>query len=380
MLAEGASFGFEWGVAMKLNWPQLGLVSGLVATILVSCGKESPHERANPDTVPAKPVRVARAEMRPMERALHVVGTLQAHDEATVAAQVAGQIEKTIVDLGDRVTTGQELARIDTASYEALARQAAANLTKAQASAANAAQSLKRVQELQKDKIASSSEFDQAVADSEQSRAEVKAAEATEAIAQLNLSRSRVKAPFDGAVAERVADSGDYVSVGTPIIRLVKTDPLRLRLDVPERESPAVRVGQTVQLTVEGDTNVYSGAITRVAPAIRQSDRMLPVEADVPNRGALRAGLFARARIIVDEHDSGLSVPASAMAVFAGIEKVVAVQDGKALEKPVSTGRRGPDWVEVLSGIKDGETVVLGPGGLRTGQAVTITGDGKVSR
>ncbi len=362
---------------MKLNWRHLGLVSGLFATLLVSCGKESPSERANPGAAPAKPVRVARAEMRPMERALHVVGILQAHDEATVAAQVAGQIERTIVDLGDRVTTGQELALIDTASYEALARQAAANLAKAKASAANAAQSLKRVQELQKDKIASSSEYDQAVADSEQARAEVKAAEAAEAIAQLNLSRSHVKAPFDGAVAERVADSGDYVSVGTPIIRLVKTDPLRLRLDVPERESSAVRVGQSVQVSVEGDTNVHSGSITRVAPAIRQSDRMLAVEADVPNRGALRAGLFARAKIVVDDRDSGLSVPASALAVFAGIEKVVVVQDGKALEKPVSTGRRGLDWVEILSGVKDGETVVLDPGGLRTGQAMVVAAEGK---
>ncbi len=365
---------------MKLKWRHLGFAGGLVATLVVSCGKELPRDGATPGSAPARPVRVARAEMRPLERALHVVGTLQAHDEAMVAAQVAGQIEKTIVDLGDRVTTGQELALIDTASYEALARQAAANVAKAHANAANAAQTLKRVQELQKDKIASSSEYDQAVADSEQARADVKAAEAAEAIARLNLERSHVKAPFAGAVAERVADSGDYVSIGAPIIRLVKTDPLRLRLDVPERESPAVRIGQTVQLTVEGDTNIYSGTITRVSPAIRQSDRMLPVEADVPNRGSLRTGLFARARIIVDERDSGLSVPVSALTVFAGLEKVVAVQEGKAVETPVTTGRRGAGWVEILSGLKVGEGVVLEPGGLRTGQAVTIVGEGEVPR
>ena len=136
---------------MKLNWLQLGFAGGLAATFLVSCGEEPPRKRANPGTGPAKPVRVARVETRPMQRALHVVGTLAAQDEATVAAQVAGQIEKTFVDLGDRVTAGQELARIDTASYEALARQAAANLARAQARAANAAQTLKRIQELQKD-------------------------------------------------------------------------------------------------------------------------------------------------------------------------------------------------------------------------------------
>lgn len=365
---------------MKRNWAQVGFVSGVAATLLASCGKELPPERKPPGTATAKSVRVARAESRPMERVLMVVGTLAAHDEATVAAQVAGQIEKTFVDLGDRVAAGQELALIDTASYDALARQAAANLAKAQASATNTARSLQRVQELQRDKIASSSEYDQAIADFKQALAEVKAAEAAEAIARLNLSRSRVKSPFDGAVAERVANSGDYVSVGAPIIRLVKTDPLRLRLDVPERESSAVRVGQTVLLSVEGDTNVYSGTLTRVSPSIRQSDRMLPVEADVPNRGALRTGLFARARIIVDVQDSGLSVPANALTVFAGIEKVVAVQHGKAVETPVTTGRRGTDWVEILSGLSGGETVVLEPGGLRTGQTVMIAGEGNDSR
>lgn len=107
---------------------------------------------------------------------------------------------------------------------------------------------------------------------------------------------------------------------------------------------------------------------------------MLPVEADVPNRGALRTGLFARARIIVDVQDSGLSVPANALTVFAGIEKVVAVQDGKAVETPVTTGRRGTDWVEILSGLSGGETVVLEPGGLRTGQTVMIAGEGNDSR
>ncbi len=357
----------------------VGVVGVLCAALLVACGRQSASRTAGAADVAAVTVSLVQAAVRPMERTLRVVGTLQAHDEATVAAQVAGQIEKTIVDLGDRVTAGQELALIDTASYDAFAHQAAANLAKAKASAANAAQTLKRVQQLQKDKIASSSEFDQAVAESEQALAEVKAAEAAEAIAQLNLSRSRVKAPFDGAIAERVADSGDYVSVGTPIIRLVKTDPLRLRLDVPERESSAVRVGQSVQVSVEGDTNVHSGSITRVSPAIRQADRMLQVEADVPNRGGLRAGLFVRARIVVNEHEAGLSVPANALVTFAGIEKVIVVQEGKALEKTVATGRRGEDWVEILSGLTAGETVVLEPGGLRTGQAVVAKAAGEVA-
>jgi RND family efflux transporter MFP subunit len=301
-----------------------------------------------------------------------VVGTLLPYEEATVAAQVAGQIEKSRVDIGDRVTSGQEMALIDTTSYEALARQSAANVAKAAASAANAERNLKRVQQLHEDHIASPSDLDQAIADAEQARAEVKAVEAADAIARLDLERSRVKAPFDGAVAERIATTGDYVAIGTPIIRLVKTDPLRLRLEVPERESIAVRDRQAIRLTVDGDTNIYTSRMSRLAPALDQTNRMLLVEADMPSRGTLRPGLFGRAEIIVNDHELALSVPDKSIVTFAGLEKVVVVKDGKALEKHVTTGRRRNDAVEIVSGLAVGEMVVLEPGGLRTGQPVTF--------
>jgi len=260
---------------------------------------------------------------------------------------------------------------IDTTSYDALARQSAANLARAQAAAGNAAQNLQRVEDLRRDNIASSSELDQAIAENDQAKAEVKAAEAADAVAQLNLARSRVKAPFGGVIAERILSAGAYAAIGTPIMRLVKTDPLRLRLEVPERDAPAVRLHQLVRVTVEGDTNVYNGQLTRIAPDLQESTRMLIVEADVPARGGLRPGLFVRAQIVVNEHEPGLSVPTEALTTFAGLEKVITVKDNKAVERIVTTGRRGPDWIEITSGLVAGDPVVLEPGGLRTGQALT---------
>lgn len=356
---------------MKLAPSGPGVAGVLLALLLVSCGKPAAPTGGPPDAA-ARAVQVAPAVLRPMERTLPVVGTLSAHEETIVAAQVSGQIEKYQVDLGDVVAAGQELALIDTTAYEALARQSAANLAKATASAANAAQNLKRVQDLQREKIASSSDLDLAVAEHEQAQAEVKSAEAAEAIARLNLERSRVKAPFDGAVAERSASVGSYAAVGTPIARLVKADPLRLRLEVPERESIFVRAGQPVRVTVEGDTNVYTGTLARVAPALRPASRILPVEADVPAQGSLRPGLFARAQIIVNANEPALCVRASCLVTFAGLDKVVLVADGKALEKTVVTGRQGGDWVEIVSGLSAGQPVVLEPAGLRTGQPVTL--------
>lgn len=355
---------------MKPGISHLWLPAGL-AMLLAACGKPDQAKPARTDGAP-RPVRVAHAELRPMERTLRVVGILAAHEEATVAAQVAGQIETNHVDLGDRVTAGHELASIDTTSYEARARQSAALLAKANAAAASAARNLKRIQDLQKDKIASTSDLDDAVAEAGKTAADVKAAEATDAIARLDLERSHVRSPFPGAIAERLVNAGDYVAVGAPMFKVAKTDPLRLRLEVPERESMATRVGQTVRLTAEGDTNIYRGKISRIAPAIRETDRMLQVEADVPNPGALRAGLFANAEIVVNEHEPVVSVPEKSLVVFAGIEKVVTIKDGKTVEKSVSTGRRHSGWVEVVSGLAAGEIFVLEPGGLRTGQPVTV--------
>jgi multidrug efflux pump subunit AcrA (membrane-fusion protein) len=125
-------------------------------------------------------------------------------------------------------------------------------------------------------------------------------------------------------------------------------------------------------VTVEGDTRVHSGRITRVSPAILEENRMLRVEADVPSGDTLRPGQFASAEIVIDEREDGLSVPASALVTFAGLEKVVVVEEGKALEKSVATGRRGADWVEIVSGLAPGETVVLEPTGVRTGQPLDI--------
>ena len=144
-------------------------------------------------------------------------------------------------------------------------------------------------------------------------------------------------------------------------------------MEVPERDSVLVRVGQQIRVRVEGDTNEYTGSLARVAPAIRETNRMLAAEADIPAQGGLRPGLFARVEIILDADEQAVSVPVESLVTFAGLEKVVTVVDGKAVEQPVKTGRRGPGWVEITSGLEAGQVVVLDPAGLRTGQSVTVT-------
>ena len=326
----------------------------------LSCSKSQgePSAAARDDAVP---VTTARVELVPMDRTLSVVGTLFAKDEAVLGAEVEGKVEKTRVDFGDRVTSGQELALIDTTSYEALARQSAANVAKAKATALNAEANLNRTQELQKNNIASASQFDEARATAEQARAEVQAAEASDAIAQLNLGRSHAKAPFDGAVAERIANAGDYVKVGAPLFHLVNDGVLKYIVQAPERYAGQVQKEQLVQFTVDawpGET--FEGKVYLISPSVTTATRAFAFGALVQNPARrLKANTFARGQLILERNVSTPMVPIDAVINFAGVTKVFVVESELAHAREVQVGRIKEGRQEILGGLKEGEWVVL---------------------
>jgi RND family efflux transporter MFP subunit len=177
---------------------------------------------------------------------------------------------------------------------------------------------------------------------------------------------------LDGIVQEKTASIGEYLAAGAPVVNIVRMDPLRLRAEIPERESRTVRTGQDVRVTVEGDPTVYVGKIMRLSPVIAEQNRVLVVEADVRNNGTLRPGSFAHAEIVTNDAKMAVTVPNNAIVTFAGIEKVIVVQNGKALERPITTGRRSTEFTEIVAGISVGEKVVVDPGNLQSGQAVEV--------
>jgi RND family efflux transporter MFP subunit len=191
-------------------------------------------------------------------------------------------------------------------------------------------------------------------------------------LARKQLADTRITAPFDGIVSERRASLGQHLDVGVPLLTLVKADPLRLRVEIPERDAPRVAAGQAVRLHLTGDTNTYQGTVRRLSPSLLETSRMLVVEADVPASGALRPGAFVRAEIVVETGFPGLTVPPDALITFAGVERVFIHEDGKATERRVTTGDRGKDWIEVTSGLKGGESVIHSPAGLVNNRPVFL--------
>jgi membrane fusion protein (multidrug efflux system) len=341
------------------HWP-LAISGSLVALALaVSCSRP-PVAGAKQETVDAVPITVAKVEVMPMDRSLDVWGTLYAKDEATLGAEVEGKVEKTLVDFGDRVTAGQELASIDTTTYDALAHQAEANLAKAKASANNAELNLKRAEELRKNNIASQSDMDAAVAAAEQARAEVKADEAASVVSQLNLQRSHAKAPFDAAIADRIASAGDYLKVGAPLFRVVNDNVLKFIVQAPESYAGKVIKGQQVIFWVDayGTNESFEGKVYLISPAVNTGTRAFPFGALVQNsEHRLKASSYARGKLVLARAVPTLVVPLDAVSTFAGVSKVFVVENGVARAQEVEVGRVREEQQQVFSGLKPGALV-----------------------
>ena len=385
----------------------------IAAVVFTGCGSD-PSARALPENlVEARRVRVGTATEAQVARTVSATGTLAADDQVVLGTKVIGRVSEIAVDLGSRVRKGQMIARIDPSDYRLRVDQAEAALQQARVRLGlpaegtsdkidpeqtslvrQAAAMLKearlthdRMAELWKGKYIARADLDAAV--SKLAVAEGQYQAAIEEIrnrqgllvqrrSELEISRQQladtaIVSPTEGAVSERQVSVGQYLAAGAPVVTLVRIDPLRLRLAVPEREAGAVRVGQTVELTVEGDSVKYPGWVARLSPAIAENNRTLLIEAEVPNgKGMLRPGSFAKADIVVEAGQKIVTVPADSIVTFAGIEKVLTVADGKAVEMRVRTGRRVGDRVEIIEGISIGNRVIVQPGNLVGGQPVTV--------
>lgn len=359
-----------------------------------------------------KQVKLFRVTESSLEETVTVTGTLAAYDQATISAKVPGRVRKLNVDLGSTVRQGQVIAELEPRDAQLRLAQAEAALAQARArlglspegeddsvdieQTAIVRQARALLDEATLKQQRSAKLLDQGVI----SRAEVDATDAAYKVAQsryqdaieeirnrqallvqrrseVELARQQItdmsiRAPFDGVVEERITSPGEYLATGAAVVRIVKMNPLRLRAEVPERESQNVRIGQQVRVSVEGDPNIYTGRIARLSPSITAENRVLIVEAEVANNGTLRPGSFARAEIVSDTASTTLVVPLNAIVTFAGIDKVITVEDGKAVEKPVTVGRKTDQVAEILSGVKAGDAVIVDPGNLQSGQPVTI--------
>lgn len=385
-----------------------------LAALAVGCGRDTAATALPEPSAPTpRPVRVVPAAVVRVPRTVAVTGTLAAEEQVVLALKVPGRLAELRVDLGTRVRRGEVVARLDPSDFQLRLEQAEAALAQARARLGlppqgtddrvdpaetaivrqaravleEARLTRERMVRLWEQQLVARAQLDAAVAaervaegryqdaiEEVRNRQALLAQRRTEVeLARQALADTVLTAPVDGVIRERRASVGEFLAAGAPVATLVRIHPLRLVLAVPERAAAEVRVGQEVEVTVEGDPAVYRGRVARLSPAIHEANRTLTVEAEVPNeRGRLRPGAFARAQIVLGVAQPAVFVPASALVIFAGVEKVLTVKDGRIVERRVTTGRREPDRVEIVEGLAAGEPVVVEPGNLAPGQPVAV--------
>ncbi|HEV8139952.1 MAG TPA: efflux RND transporter periplasmic adaptor subunit [Pyrinomonadaceae bacterium] len=399
--------------------PKLSLflycLSAVMLVSVAGCKSDYPASgrAANADArSQVRQVKTVQVAETPIGETVTVNGTLAAYDQATVGTKVAGRLQSISVDFGTVVRKGQAIAKLEPQDYQLRVQQAEAALAQARARVGlspdggddrvtmdqtGTVREAKAVLDESKAKrdraarlinqgIIPKAEMD--TADADYKVATSRYQDAVEEIrnrqgvlaqrrSELNLARQQLAdtilyAPMTGVVQEKRASVGEYLAAAAPVVDIVQIDPLRLRVDVPERESHKIHTGQSVRVTLEGDPDAYLGTVKRLSPSISQQNRVLSVEADVRNNGHLKPGAFVKAEIVTDQASTAATVPPSAIVTFAGIEKVITIEGGKAVEKVVMTGRRGQDWVEIKSGVNVGQAVIVNPGNLQSGQAVAV--------
>jgi len=389
-------------------------LSIVAISFLASCKSDYPAsaKQSSPGGKTARQVKTTAVVESPFGETVTANGTLAAFDQTTVSVKVPGRVKTIAVDLGSVVSKGQVIAQLDSEDYRLRVQQSEASLAQARARLGlapdgtddnvdpektatvrqaravldEARVARDRAAKLVEQGVIAKAEFDTATAtfkvaegryqdayEEIRNRQGVLAQRRSEvALARQQLKDTAVVAPLDGIVQEKRTSSGEYLAAGTAVVNIVRMDPLRLRAEIPERESHTVKPGQNVRVTVDGDSNVYVGQIMRLSPVIAEQTRILVVEADVRNNGKLRPGSFAHAEIITNDSKMAVTVPNNAIVTFAGIEKVLVVQNGKALEKAITTGRRNGEFTEIVSGVNVGEKVIIDPGNLQTGQDVQV--------
>lgn len=377
----------------------IAIVSVLAALATAACGRADATASSADAEAAAVSVTTITAAEQPITRFIRVSGTLTAQEEAEVAAEIAGRVVATPVERGSRVNLNADLIRISAAEVEAQAREAQANAAQIEArlgiangvafdvnkvpEVANAHAThilartdFDRAKLLHDRQLMSQSEFDQKSAQmdaaerqfdvaknsAEQQFQALMGARARVTVAQKALADTVVRAPFSGVVGERFVSVGDYVTRGTKVASIMRVDPLRVELTVPEQYVSVVASGRDVMFEVDAyPGESFTGQVRYVSPSVKAETRALTIEAVVPNGSSrLKPGFFATARIEQASKLAGILVPAAAVRTIAGTARVFVIAGDRAEERIVMTGQVVGDQVEITTGLKPGERVAAG--------------------
>ncbi len=294
----------------------------------------------------AVPVAVETARRGTITASYVATATLSPESEAEVLARVAGVVEALRCEEGDEVRAGQVLLTLDNDEYLWRLRQA-------EAKRADLESRLKRLEAMRERELVSDEEY-------ETLRNDLEAARAEEGLARTNLAYTTVRAPFDGTVVARHVDVGETVNPGTALFTVADLHPLLARVHVPARAFRGIRTDQPVRLVLESDGTRLDGRIELVSPTIDPTSGTVKVTVEIPDYPAgVRPGDFAQVHIVTERRDDRVLVPREAVITDGGERVVFVAAADTAERRVVETGLEDDEHVEIVSGVAEGEAVVV---------------------
>jgi RND family efflux transporter MFP subunit len=355
--------------------------------------------KANQSDPQARPAAVALVRRKPLSNTVTLSGEFRPFQEVDVHAKVAGYIRVIRVDVGDRVRSGEVIAVLEVPELQAELQGTDASVRRSKDSVRRAKSDLQRADSVHeaahlnytrlkeasttRPGIIAQQELDDAEAKDKEAEAQISSGQAalSEAENQLDVALAGQKqytalseytnivAPFDGVVTKRYADTGALVQAGTssstqamPVVRVAETDIFRLTLPVPESAVPQVHLGSVVQVRVPTLGRTFEGKVARFADSVDEDTRTMHTEVDVRNTDhGLVQGMYAEVDLTLAHTDAALTVPVQAVSRNGAESSVLLVDAQNRLqERQVRLGLEGTDSVEILSGLNEGDHVLIG--------------------
>jgi RND family efflux transporter MFP subunit len=313
---------------------------------------------APPDR-PAASGTPVRASVREIDQVVARPGTVSSRTEAQVAPKLAARIEEITVRAGDRVHRGQLLVRLDDRSLQARLGQARAVLNAAQAEAVRARADARRTENLFHKEAATRQTLDTAVAAGQSAEAKVREAQSAVQEVETLFTETALKAPFDGVIVARLHEPGDTALAGTPILTLIEPGRLRVEIAVPESCLSGLHQGQSLTLSSRAAAHPQSATVEEISPSADPATHSVLVKARLAPDSGLTAGAFVWVEQICGKARV-LLIPEAAVLRTGQLESVRLVRDGGAALRHVRTGHRHGDLIEILSGLQEGDAVLVG--------------------
>jgi len=314
-----------------------------------------------------------------LTRSIPLTGTLRPVNQTVVKTKVQGELRELTVREGTSVRRGQLLGRLDLTEYEVRVKEREAQLKSAESQVDQTLRTLENTRQLKEKNFVSQSALDASRSAWEVAVGNRDAAAAQAALARKSLADAVLIAPIDGVVAERFAQPGEKLPIDGRVLSIVDLSKMEIEAPVPAAEIGSVKIGQSVELRIEGVSARQVGRIVRIAPATQAGTRSVPIYIALDNRDpSVRAGLFAQGVLAIDQRDGVLAIPIGAVRDAGGRTFVYAIANDKLIERDIKLGLRdetGGDGtrVEVVSGLNAGDRIVAtNLGSLRAGSTVRV--------